>query len=52
MRYYSSEEMIAKSQIDINMIPAYHTLLPRKEVEKLNRDYEIYLVSGSVKEDE
>jgi hypothetical protein len=33
------------------MKPEYHTLMPRKQVVKMNEDYAKFLVVGSVKED-
>ena len=44
---YTSEEMIAKSQVDIKMNPSDRTLFSRKEQKKANDEYHEWLKDGA-----
>ena len=47
LRLYTSEEMIAKSQIDIQMNPSDRTLADRKDQKRMNEEYHEWLKDGA-----
>jgi hypothetical protein len=47
LRLYTSEEMIAKSQIDIKMHPSDRTIFNRKDQKELNESYHEWLKDGA-----